>query len=110
MARYILTHDQRFNVATTNATAGTAKPAGRFQLKYLQISGTFAGGWSIQLQGSVDGTNWLNIGAAIIATPTALVSVPESWQYLRVLTNTAGTISAAATPAVVLGAYDERGD
>lgn len=57
--------------------------------KRVQFSGTFAGGWSVQLQGTVDGTNYVNIGSAI--TAAGIVEVPEFWRFLRVNVGVVGT-------------------
>ena len=74
--------------------AGVAKRTAHFEVDGVQIAGNFAGGWDVQIQGTVDGTNWAPIGGAttaadVLDSGTAALSV--SWVQMRVLTNTTGT-------------------
>jgi uncharacterized membrane protein len=53
---------------------------------------------SYQLQGSIDGTNFVDIGAAI--TADVLIVLTHYWRYLRINTGTVGDLDAS------LGAHE----
>lgn len=73
----------------------TSAPSGvALQVVLAKISGTGAG--TVQLQGSLDGTNYVNIGSAYTITNTATqstafyIAAPVP-QYLKVLSTGSGT-------------------
>jgi hypothetical protein len=78
--------------------SGTAEPVGVLDLrdKYVQCGGTFTG--TIQLQGTVDGTNWVSEGAAITAASTAAVAVSPTYQKMRAVC----TAYTSGTPTFTL--------
>lgn len=86
--------------STPNATnlTGTAEPVGVLDLrdKYLQVGGTFTA--TIQIQGSVDGTNYVSEGSAITTASTAAVAVNPTYQKMRAVC----TAYTSGTPTVVL--------
>ncbi|TXH17451.1 MAG: hypothetical protein E6R03_03860 [Hyphomicrobiaceae bacterium] len=77
---------------------GPSKPVGRFSDKRVQFSGAFTGGWSVTLEGTVDGTNWIAIQAAIVAAPAAPIEVAPWWLYLRLNTLVVGTLVSTNSP------------
>jgi hypothetical protein len=81
--------------------AGDPIDVGELTDKAVQVTGTFTA--SIQLQGSLDGTNFEDLGSAISGPD--LVVVAERVKWLRVdLTFTSGT------PVVLVGGLNERTD
>lgn len=107
--RGILPQDQPFGVRriggapiagsrylAPTAGAGPAKPTHHFKDKRVQFAGTFAGGWDVTLQGTVDGENWVPIQANVVAA--AIVEVPDWWRELRLLTNAVGNLTAVGSP------------
>lgn len=87
-------------------TAGYAGIA--IQAKATEISGTSAG--TIKVQGSLDGTNFTDIGSAYTVTDVAsqstmfYVSAPVP-VYVRVLQTGSGTMSSVLTVRYVLRKY-----
>ena len=80
---------------------GDAVRIAEYLNKTVQVFGTFSA--TVQIQGSMDGTNWVNIGAGI-TTPGHLV-IDESLVWFRVdLTFTSGT------PVAKVGAFNARTD
>jgi hypothetical protein len=81
---------------TSNLT-GTADAVGVLDLrdKYVQVGGTFTG--TIQLQGTVDGTNWVSEGAA--HTAAGVVAVAPTYQKMRAVCTayTSGTATFTLT-------------
>ncbi len=68
--------------------------------KNLQVAGTFVA--TLQLEGSIDGTNFADIGAAI--TTPSIVAVDGYFELLRIRT----TAFTSGTPAAQLGALFQR--
>jgi len=87
-------------VHTGGTGAGAARDVYKLREKYVQIQGTFSA--TLQLQGSVDGANWVNLELA--QTQPGLVSVPETVALMRV--NTTGYVSG--TPVCTLCGHRER--
>lgn len=89
-------------------TAGYSGVA--IQAKATEISGTSAG--TIKVQGSLDGTNFTDIGSAYTVTDVATQStmfyvtapVPV---YLRVLQTGSGTMSSVLSVSYVLRKYNQ---
>lgn len=77
------------------STEGRAEVVHRFSEKWVQFAGAFDGG-TLQLQGSIDGSNWEDLSAPPV-TAAGLVAVPETVQLLRVKTTVAAGASFAAT-------------
>lgn len=106
--RAILASDQPFAIrrnttlitgsqyGTPETGAGPSKPVGRFSDKRVQFSGAFTGGWSLNLQGSIDGFTWVNIQTGIIAA--AAIDVTAWWQYLRLNTVVVGSMTSTGSP------------
>ena len=78
---------------------GAPKRTDNITNKRVQFAGTFVG-WSVTLQGTVDGTNYINIGGAVVAA--AIAEVPEYWRFMRLSVTTAGAASAMTS---ALGGY-----
>jgi len=79
-----------------------------FAVKGTKATGTFAA--SAQLQGSLDGTNWVNLGSAVTLSDTVNASVPLSgntlyYNYYKVVVTGSGTQSTA-----VIGSYLAKGN
>lgn len=91
---------ERVDLEPPASTAtGPAKHVGRLTEKTLQVSGTFVA--SLQVEGTVDGSNWAAVGAAI--TTPSNVSIPGYYDRLRIaVTFTSGV------PAAVLGGLFNR--
>jgi hypothetical protein len=78
-----------------------------FHFKATKVSGTVAG--SAKLQGSIDGTNWIDVGSAYTITDVATnVAVFEptklSFKYYRIYVATTGTCKIKP----IRGYYIER--
>jgi hypothetical protein len=95
-----------FNVVdrTLNVTANpTPKPVSQYTEMLVQLT-VGGGGWTIAIEGSIDGTNWHTITSV---TPVALVLVASDttaalgrpWRWLRTRVTVAG---AGATPEAIL--------
>lgn len=90
-----------------NATAGYQGIV--IQAKATEISGTSAG--TIKVQGSLDGTNYTDIGSAYTVTDVVsqstmfYVSGPLP-RYIKVLQTGSGTMSSILTVRYVLRKYD----
>lgn len=101
VARYILPHDQDFRLATADATAGSSKPTERYAgAKVVAFTGTFGGGKSLLVQGSLDGAVWTTIGSAVTAVGIVETSTP--WKWMRIFTTTQGS----GTVVALLGGHD----
>lgn len=74
------------NLTTTNADGAPAVWVA-WADRSIQFTGTFGTGGTIKLQGSNDGTNWIDLtdpqGNAISKTAAALEAVLEVAQYVR---------------------------
>lgn len=83
-----------------SATAGAALDTLNMEQKTIQLTGTFVA--TIQFQGTIDGTNWVNEGAAL--TAPGVIEVTKRWCNMRanVTAYTSGTplakIAAGLTP------------
>lgn len=106
--RGILAHDQPFGV-NRNSTlisdpgygtpipgAGPEKPTDRFTEKRVQFAGSFGGGWDVDLEGTVDGDNWVTIQANV--TAAAIIEVAQYWRYMRLNTNVVGDLVSTGSP------------
>lgn len=107
MARPLLNNERQLDVPVT-VTTGTAKDVSRFTLNAVQISGSFAGGWDVDLEGTIDNVNWVTVAnyTAAPATPVDLTAGPKYYS-VRVKTNVAGTVGAASTPQFWLSGSDD---
>lgn len=84
--------------AKASVAIGAATMVAHLTNKTVWVSGTFVA--TIKLQGSLDGTNWIDLQAAL-ATATAY-QVEETLQYLR--TETTGYTSG--TPVVKVTGHE----
>jgi hypothetical protein len=76
----------------------------RFTNKTIQVSGNFAGGWVVQLEGTVGESGvWVSVGAAYAAA--ALVEVTPAYKKFRCNTTTKGT---GLPPLVTFAGQDLR--
>ena len=80
--------------------AGRAENVFRFRDKTVQVHGTFVA--TLQIEGSIDGSEYFPLGAALSA-PGAL-RVPETLEFLRVRT----TAYTSGEPRAVFAGFDER--
>lgn len=87
----------------TSVAAGSAQKCDVYRDKYVQTFGTFTA--TIQLQVSMDGTNWANSSAAAVSAP-GIVSVPETCAFIRANV----TAFTSGVPNMVLGGFLVRGD
>lgn len=85
-----VTLDDLTSVATTAAVSIAS-----METKDMYVMGTFVG--TCQPQVSPDGTNWLDVGAAL--TAPAIVALPSGALFARLdcTAYTSGTISSAVT-------------
>jgi len=79
---------------------GQASNVFRFRDKTVQIHGTFVA--TLQLEGSIDGSEYFPVGAP--KTSPGAVLVPETVEFLRVRT----TAYTSGEPRAVLAGFDER--
>ncbi|MBI3184632.1 MAG: hypothetical protein HYZ28_21050 [Myxococcales bacterium] len=80
--------------------AGRAEQVFRFRDKYVQIHGTFVA--TVQVEGSIDGSDYFAVGAAQSAP--GVVPVPETLEFVRVRT----AAYTSGDPKAVLAGFDER--
>ena len=83
-----------------STTTGPEKDVRRLTDKNLQVSGTFSA--TLQLQGSVDGVNFEDVGVAI--TAPGIVAVSGYFEKLRIET----TVFVSGAPAAILGGLFNR--
>ena len=79
---------------------GRAENVFRFRDKTVQVHGTFVA--TLQLEASIDGSEYFPVGAAMTAPGAVLV--PETVEFLRVRT----TAYTSGEPKAVLAGFDER--
>lgn len=98
---------RRFNsealaIPTADNTAGTplVKPGHSDQA--VQSSGTYTGGTSIKVQWTLDGVNWTDSGAAIVAA-NEIRTVPNYATQVRCFMTTKGT----GVPTLQWAGYEE---
>lgn len=93
------------SVASTSTGAGTAL-AGAFTSAGLSVTRTSTGTVTVQLQGSVDGTNYVNLGASQTGATAATVIYRSTGTflvgYLRALVTT--NVAPGAATVWVIGA------
>ncbi len=80
--------------------AGRAENVFRFRDKTVQVHGTFVA--TVQLEASIDGSDYFPVGAALTAPGAVLV--PQTVEFLRVRT----TAYTSGEPKAVLAGFDER--
>ncbi len=92
---------ERLNLAPpASVNVGPTFNTRRLTDKNLQVAGTFVA--TLQLEGSIDGTNFADVGAAI-TTPT-IVAVPGYLELIRIRT----TAFTSGVPVAQLGALFQR--
>lgn len=108
MARPLLENERQLDVPQTVAI-GVAKDVSRFTLNAVQAAGDFAGGWDVDLQGTIDGENWVDIQANIVAGSGAVIdlSTEPKFYALRIETNVVGTLGAGNIPRFFLSGTDD---
>lgn len=79
---------------------GRAENVFRFRDKTVQVHGTFVA--TLQLEASLDGSDYFPVGAALTAPGAVLV--PQTVEFLRVRT----TAYTSGEPKAVLAGFDER--
>lgn len=89
------------NVVQGGTGAGTSLPAQHFIDKYVQVFG-IAGGCTLQMQGTIDGTDYVKSGADIVAD--GVYEIPEAFVLLRVNRSATGT----GNPTVTFSGRNER--
>ena len=84
------------------AEVGVGAPANvfRHRQKTVQVAGAFTG--SLQLEGTIDGSNWDAVGAPITAPTLFLVDVTVELLRVRVTALTAGR------PTAIVAGFDYR--
>ncbi|OHD18513.1 MAG: hypothetical protein A2Y38_13940 [Spirochaetes bacterium GWB1_59_5] len=90
----------KLEVPIAPSTNGAFTDLFRFKNKWCQVSGTFTGTW--QLQGSMSGAAYSDIGAAF--TAPVLFEVPQTMQFFRVRC----VAFASGLPVVEVAGFDER--
>lgn len=102
MARPIPPADATFSRPTSTTDGDQpAKRADRFTNVAIQFAGTFAGGWDLDLEGSINGTDFVSIQATIVAA--GVVQVDNHWRWLKVTADAVGTQSDAALTISMTG-------
>lgn len=81
---------------------GRAENVFRFRDKTVQVHGTFVA--TLQLEGSIDGSEYFAVGAPVSAA--GAVRVPETVEFLRIRT----TAYTSGEPQAVFAGFDERAD
>ncbi len=82
--------------------AGRAENVFRFRDKTVQVHGTFVA--TLQLEGSIDGSEYFAVGAPVSAA--GAIRVPETLEFLRVRT----TAYTSGEPKAAFAGFDERAD
>lgn len=85
--------------------SGDKLAAADLDLKWLQVITGGASGGSVDLEGSMNGVDWVKIGASILVNTAALIAVAPTVKFLR-LTTTVNIVGG--TPTVILGASQGR--
>jgi hypothetical protein len=80
--------------------AGRAENVFRFRDKTVQVHGTFVA--TLQLEGSIDGSEYFAVGAPVSAA--GVLRVPEMLEFLRVRT----TAYTSGEPKAAFAGFDER--
>lgn len=91
------------NVPAT-ATPGLPQMCHDLLDKWVEVTG-IAGGGALQIEGSVNGSNW-TISNAGSLTADGMFEIPEAFRYIRVNR----TVLGSGTPAVLLAARQGRSD
>lgn len=95
----------------TGAGNAITKRSDRWTRKMFHFAGSFAGGWDLTLQGTLDGVNWTNIQANIITDtvvePDTNPDVDFAWVQMRVVANVVGTQTSAALTITMSGRQGE---
>jgi hypothetical protein len=84
----------------TAVGVGQASNVFRFRDKTVQVNGPFVA--TLQIEGSVDGSNFVAIGTPL--TAPGLLSVPFAVQFVRVRV----TAFTSGTPTAVASGFDYR--
>lgn len=106
MAVSYLNHNQTVNgagqlVPNNYAPEGISAP---YQTFVCSMTGSGAVSASVQIQGSNDGSNWVNVGSALSATGTAPVGSVANTTYAyfqAVVSSITGTSAAVTTTMAV---------
>lgn len=88
-----------YNIPIVASGNGDAVECASLRDKSVQISGSFTA--SLQVQGSIDGSNWVSEGSA--QTTPGVVNITTSWVFIRI---NAGAITG--TPKATLCGHEER--
>lgn len=85
----------------TSVAAGAAVECSRYRDLTIEVSGTFVA--TVQIQGSVTGTTWDNIGTAQTA-PGFVYASEKTYCFLRANV----TAYTSGTPRATFAGHDER--
>jgi hypothetical protein len=91
------------NVVAAGTGAGTPFPCRHHIDKFVQAS-SIAGGATLKIEGTIDGANWVQSGADIVAN--GVYEVPEHFDQIRVNRSVRGTDN----PAVKLAGRQAKAD
>lgn len=96
-----MSRPEKLRLEVKQATdAGRAENVFRFRDKTVQVHGTFVA--TLQLEGSIDGSEYFPLGAPVSAA--GVLRVPETVEFLRVRT----TAYTSGQPQAVFAGFDER--
>ncbi len=84
----------------TSVATGALRDVHRFRDKFVQFGGTFVA--TLQLQGTIDGTEFFNIGGPV-SSPT-VIPVSETVQFLQVDV----TAFTSGVPTATAAGFDFR--
>lgn len=82
---------QAFTDVSSNASSGELVVRDRFDL-WVQISGTFSA--SVQIQGTINGSDWFDIGSPVTGPTAVQVAVTMRAIRYTVSSYLSGTVSA----------------
>lgn len=106
MARAIL-EAEKFLDVPPSAANGARKTTEGWDFMAVQVDGNFAGGWSVSLQGTIDGTNWVDIvtgitAATVVHDDGTVTLMRVRWNALRMVTAVVGT---GSPPTAAIGGF-----
>jgi hypothetical protein len=97
-------HDVLAIAVPQSISAGAATKIENHWEGVVQITG--GGSWTSQLQTSLDGSTWFNLGAAATNASPQLIAVTNGVKFLRMNT----TAYASGTPVANYGGFDSRSE
>jgi len=97
-------HDVLAIAVPQSVSAGAATNIAEHFEGVVQITGS--GSWTSQLQVSLDGTNWFNLGTAATNAAPQLIAVTNGVKFVRMNT----TAYASGTPVANYGGFYTRSE